>query len=151
MCGIIGIINANSQPIATELYDSLIHLQHRGQDAAGIMTANQRFFSKMGKGLIREIFTEANIARLPGSMGIAHARYPTSGGYSDDEIQPFWIGSPLGIAFAHNGNLVNHRELANELRRQHWHLNSDSDSEVLMHLFAEGLSSNKTDLSDDDF
>lgn len=151
MCGIIGIIGAKAEPVAAELYDGLVHLQHRGQDACGIMTANQRFFSKMGRGLVRETFTEKEIAGLTGSMGIAHARYPTAGGYSDDEIQPFWIGSPFGIAFAHNGNLVNHRELANELRAQHWHLNSDSDSEVLMHLFAEGLSTDKNDLDDDAF
>lgn len=137
--------------VAAELYDGLVHLQHRGQDAAGIMTGNQRFYSKMGQGLVREIFTEEDMARLPGNIGIAHARYPTAGGYSYDEVQPFWIGSPFGIAFAHNGNLINHGELREELQRQHWHLNSNSDSEVLMHLFADGLSTQKNNLSDDDF
>ena len=91
MCGIIGILS--HQPVAADLYDGLVHLQHRGQDAAGIMTGNQRFFSKMGKGLVREIFSEEDMQRLPGNIGIAHARYPTAGGYSFDEIQPFWIGS----------------------------------------------------------
>lgn len=151
MCGIVGIINTNQQPVAVELYDGLIHLQHRGQDAAGIMTSHQRFFSKIGKGLVREIFTDKDLKRLPGYTGIAHTRYPTAGGYSQDETQPFWLGSPFGIAFAHNGNLVNHYELADRLRARHLHLNSNSDSEVLMHLFAESLNTTKNDLSDEEF
>ena len=108
MCGIVGILS--HQTVAAELYDSLIHLQHRGQDAAGIMTCSERFHSHMGQGLVREIFTPENIQRLPGTLGIAHNRYPTAGGYSVDEIQPFWIGSPYGIAMAHNGNLTNYKQ-----------------------------------------
>lgn len=149
MCGIVGILS--HAPVAAELYDSLIHLQHRGQDAAGLMTCNQRFFSKMGKGLVREIFDPEDITNMPGNMGIAHARYPTAGGGSYDEIQPFWIGHPYGIALAHNGNLVNHHELTEKLRNQNRHLNADSDSEVLLHIFADGLDHQSGQLSDDAF
>lgn len=137
MCGIVGIMSGTG--VATELYDSLVHLQHRGQDAAGIMTCQERFHTQLGEGLVREIFNESNIAKLPGNMGIAHTRYPTAGGYSSDETQPFWIGSPYGIALAHNGNLVNYAELRDGLIAQNRHLNSSADSEALLHIFAEGL------------
>jgi amidophosphoribosyltransferase len=123
-----------------KLYDSLIHLQHRGQDASGILTVDHRFYVKHGTGLVREIFNNDDIARLAGNMGIAHTRYPTAGGYSESDVQPLWIGNPRGIALAHNGNLVNHRELGNAMRLgQHQHLNSSLDSEVLLHLLANEL------------
>ena len=135
MCGIVGI--ASHERVASELYDSLIHLQHRGQDASGILTADHRFHVKHGMGLVREIFTADEIARMPGNRGIAHTRYPTAGGYSESDVQPLWIGSPRGIALAHNGNLVNHRELGDIIRyAEHQHLNSSLDSEVLLHLLA---------------
>lgn len=138
MCGIVGI--AAEKPVATELYDSLIHLQHRGQDAAGILTCDQRFYLKHGLGLVREVFSPDDMQALQGHMGIAHTRYPTAGGYSLADVQPLWIGSPLGIAMAHNGNLTNYRALAQEItQKQHRHLNSAADSEVLLHLFADGL------------
>lgn len=138
MCGIVGIASHNR--VASELYDSLIHLQHRGQDASGILTVDHRFYVKHGTGLVREIFTTEDIARLAGNMGIAHTRYPTAGGYSESDVQPLWIGNPRGIALAHNGNLVNHRELGNAMRmKDHKHLNSSLDSEVLLHLFANEL------------
>lgn len=138
MCGIVGI--ASHERVASELYDSLIHLQHRGQDASGILTADHRFYVKHGMGLVREIFTPDDILRLSGNMGIAHTRYPTAGGYTESDIQPLWMGSPRGIALAHNGNLVNHRELGDAIRYQeHQHLNSSLDSEVLLHLIANEL------------
>jgi amidophosphoribosyltransferase len=138
MCGIVGIYS--QEPVAAELYDSLIHLQHRGQDAAGILTCDERFHPKNGLGLVREIFTPENILALKGNMGIAHTRYPTAGGYSETDIQPLWIGSPRGIAVAHNGNLVNYAELADEIRlRQHRHLNSSLDSEALLLMLADQL------------
>jgi amidophosphoribosyltransferase len=138
MCGIVGIYSHAS--VAAELYDSLIHLQHRGQDAAGILTCNERFYLKHGQGLVREIFSAEDVLQLKGNIGIAHTRYPTAGGYNLADVQPLWIGSPRGIALAHNGNLVNHQELSQEITQvKHRHLNSSIDSEVLLHLFADSL------------
>ncbi len=138
MCGIIGIYSHT--PVAAEIYDSLIHLQHRGQDAAGILTCNERFYVKHGLGLVREIFQPNDIRHLKGMFGIGHTRYPTAGGYNIADVQPLWIGSPRGIALAHNGNLVNYPELALEITQQkHRHLNSSIDSEVLLHLLGDGL------------
>lgn len=139
MCGIVGIIGTSS--VATELYDSLIQLQHRGQDAAGIITCGDRLHFKTGTGFVRDIFEDRHIQRLQGTMGIGHTRYPTSGSKSgDDEVQPFWTSVPNGIAFAHNGNIVNYRQLADEVVRQRRrYLNTDSDSEMLMQLFADEL------------
>ena len=138
MCGIVGIYS--HEPVAAELYDSLVHLQHRGQDAAGILTCNEKFYPKHGLGLVREIFQKKDILKLKGNIGIAHTRYPTAGGYSESDIQPLWIGSPRGIALAHNGNLVNYQELADHLRfKQHRHLNSSLDSEALLQILAEKL------------
>lgn len=139
MCGIVGIYS--HEPVAHELYDSLIHLQHRGQDAAGILTGNSRFYSKVGQGYVREIFQPEDFDHLKGNMGIAHTRYPTAGGYSKSDIQPLWIGSPRGIGLAHNGNLVNYQALAHEICAvEHRHLNSSLDSEALLILLADHLS-----------
>ena len=151
MCGIVGIYS--HEPVAAELYDSLIHLQHRGQDAAGIVTCNERFYPKHGLGLVREIFTPEDIWPLKGNFGIAHTRYPTAGGYSESDIQPLWIGSPRGIALAHNGNLVNYNELADEIcHKQHRHLNSSLDSEALLLLLADNLATGSyADDDEDDF
>lgn len=138
MCGIVGI--HSHEPVAAEIYDSLIHLQHRGQDAAGIITCNERFYPKVGHGLVREVFTPQQILSLKGHMGIGHTRYPTAGGYEEADIQPLWVGSPCGIALAHNGNLVNYQDLAAEFRQeQHRHLNSSIDSEVLLLMIADRL------------
>ena len=139
MCGVVGIISTQ-KPVAGELYDSLIHLQHRGQDAAGIMTHNQRFHVKKGAGLIRDIFDEKNMARLLGNIGIGHTRYPTVGGFSVEEAQPVMTHVPYGIAMAHNGNLVNYSELVHEVTNQdHRHINSSVDIEVVLHIFAHAL------------
>lgn len=151
MCGIVGIFS--HEPVAAELCDSLIHLQHRGQDAAGVLTCDERFHPKHGAGLVRDIFHPNDIAVLTGNMGIGHTRYPTAGGYSDADRQPLWIGSPRGIALAHNGNLVNYTELAEDIRsRQHRHLNSTLDSEALLLLLADNLATGSyTDTDDDQF
>lgn len=139
MCGIVGIYSHKS--VAAEIYDSLIHLQHRGQDAAGILTYQERFYSKHGLGLVREIFKSTDdIQQLKGNIGLGHTRYPTAGGYHLEDVQPLWIGSPMGIAIAHNGNVVNYKELAEEItQKKHRHLNSSIDSEILLHLLADGL------------
>lgn len=147
MCGIVGIFS--HEPVAAELYDSLVHLQHRGQDAAGILTANNRFYTKHGLGLVREIFSASDMDALQGHMGIAHTRYPTAGGYSQFDIQPLWIGNPRGIALAHNGNIVNYPALQAELISQHRHLNSSLDSEALLAILADQLAQ-VTDLEEDD-
>ena len=137
MCGIVAI--SSDQPVAVELFDSLVHLQHRGQDAAGIITYDKRLHIQHGIGLAREIFAPNDVSQLTGNMGIAHVRYPTAGGHSLQEVQPFWLGSPCGLALAHNGNLVNYQDIASKLLAQHRHLNSSTDSEVLLHLLADQL------------
>lgn len=143
MCGVVGILS--QKPVASELYESLIHLQHRGQDAAGIMTYNTRFHSKKGVGFVRDIFDEHNMQRLQGNVGIGHTRYPTAGGFSMEEAQPFWTSVPYGIAMAHNGNVVNYNELVKELQEKHQrYVNSTSDTEVILQLFADALSYSTT-------
>jgi amidophosphoribosyltransferase len=138
MCGLAGIFS--NSPVAGELYECLIHLQHRGQDAAGITTYRQRMHKEKGLGLVRDIFTEEKIALLKGNIGIAHTRYPTHGGFGHGEIQPFWTSVPYGIALAHNGNLTNYTELAENItNRDSRYLNTTSDTEVLLHLFADCL------------
>ena len=138
MCGIAGIFS--HKPVAAELYDSIIHLQHRGQDAAGIMTYDDRMHKEKGVGLAKEIFNKENMQLLTGNIGISHNRYPTQGGFSHGEVQPFWTSVPYGIALAHNGNLTNYNEMASEVtKKETRYLNTTSDSEVLLHLFADAL------------
>lgn len=150
MCGIVGIYS--HKPVAFELYESLIHLQHRGQDAAGILTYDQRFYNKQGLGLVREIFNPGNVCTLKGNLGIGHTRYPTAGGYTEADIQPLWVGSPRGIALAHNGNLINYEELANNIRsKQHRHLNTNLDSEALLLTFADYLAKENDIEDEEDF
>jgi amidophosphoribosyltransferase len=142
MCGIAGI--AGFGPASLNLYESLCLLQHRGQDAAGMATYSEgRMFFHKAKGLARDVFTAASLEQLVGSMGISHVRYPTSGGHSPLETQPFYVNSPYGIALAHNGNLTNAVQLKMELYQiNRRHLNTDSDSEVLLNVFAHELDKN---------
>ena len=141
MCGITGIYS--NKPVAAELYDSIIHLQHRGQDAAGIMTYDNRMHKEKGVGLAKEVFNEENMGLLAGNVGISHNRYPTHGGFGHGEVQPFWTSVPYGIGQAHNGNINNYKELAAEVtKKETRYLNTTSDSEVLLHLFADGLHQN---------
>lgn len=134
MCGILGLYGIN--PIVNDLYDGLIVLQHRGQDAAGIMTYDGNFHLKKGDGLVRDVFSIKNIMRLKGNIGIGHVRYPTAGVYESAEAQPFYVNSPFGMSLVHNGNLTNHEVLTRELLRTR-HLNTTSDSEVLLNMLAE--------------
>ena len=150
MCGIAGIYSHKS--VAAELYDCIIHLQHRGQDAAGIMTYDDRMHKEKGMGLAKEIFNEENMNLLTGNIGISHNRYPTHGGFSHGEVQPFWTSVPYGIALAHNGNLINYQELAEEITKQDSrYLNTNSDTEVLLHLFADQLHEDKPPESSEEF
>ena len=139
MCGIIGIVGKSE--VAASLYDALTVLQHRGQDAAGIATVDgERLRLHKGAGLVRDVFQPDNMVKLRGSIGIGHCRYPTAGSESTAEAQPFYVNSPYGIALAHNGNLVNtdslRREMYEDDRR---HINTDSDSEILLNIFAHEL------------
>jgi amidophosphoribosyltransferase len=139
MCGIVGVVgksNANQS-----LYDALTVLQHRGQDAAGIVTCqDDRFFLRKDNGLVRDVFRTRHMKRLQGNVGIGHVRYPTAGSSSSAEAQPFYVNSPYGITLAHNGNLTNTAELASGvLKSDLRHVNTNSDSEVLLNVFAHEL------------
>jgi len=139
MCGIAGIVS--SQDVNQELYEALTVLQHRGQDAAGIVTCDgDRFHLRKDSGLVRDVFHTRHMMNLRGAMGIAHVRYPTAGCTSSAEAQPFYVNSPYGITLAHNGNLTNAEKLKTELFvEDQRHLNTDSDSEVLLNVFAHEL------------
>jgi amidophosphoribosyltransferase len=139
MCGIVGIVGHS--PVSHTLYESLSMLQHRGQDAAGIATSfEDRFYLHKGNGLVTDVFDAANMARLLGNVGIGHVRYPTAGCASVAEAQPFYVNSPYGIIFAHNGNLTNVADIVEDLFVTDMrHLNTTSDSEVMLNVFAHAL------------
>jgi amidophosphoribosyltransferase len=144
MCGIIGI--AGNTEVASALYDGLTVLQHRGQDAAGIATADGSHLRvHKGNGLVRDVFDTKAMQQLQGRVGIAHCRYPTAGNAGADEAQPFYVNSPYGIALAHNGNLINTDALRREVFEQdRRNVNTDSDSEVLLNVFAHELDTQKS-------
>ncbi|WP_428354079.1 amidophosphoribosyltransferase [Methyloprofundus sp.] len=151
MCGIAGIVS--HQAVNQELYDALTVLQHRGQDAAGIVTCeNGRLHLRKDNGLTRDVFSTEQMVKLKGNMGIAHARYPTAGCSSSSEAQPFYVNSPFGVTLAHNGNLTNTQQLKKELFiEDQRHLNTNSDSEVLLNIFAHELQQlGKLELNKDD-
>ena len=151
MCGIAAIVS--HQAVNQDLYDALTVLQHRGQDAAGIVTCEAgRLHLRKEIGLTRDVFTNAQMLKLKGNMGIAHVRYPTAGCTSSAEAQPFYVNSPFGLTLAHNGNLTNTEELKKALFvEDQRHINTDSDSEVLLNVFAHELQSlGKLHLSVDD-
>lgn len=139
MCGIVGILGRAS--VNQSLYDALLVLQHRGQDAAGIVTCEgNRLHLRKDNGLARDVFNAHHMADLRGTMGIAHVRYPTAGCSSSAEAQPFYVNSPFGITLAHNGNLTNAAQLKQDLFRDDLrHINTDSDSEILLNVFAHEL------------
>ncbi|WP_192036727.1 amidophosphoribosyltransferase [Halomonas sp. YLGW01] len=153
MCGIVGLM-AN-QAVNQALYDALTVLQHRGQDAAGMMTWHEgRFLLRKSNGLVRDVFHTRHMRRLKGNLGIGHVRYPTAGSSSEAESQPFYVNSPYGISLAHNGNLTNSDQLKQELFSSDLrHINTSSDSEVLLNVFAhelgkQGLSMRPEDIFD---
>jgi amidophosphoribosyltransferase len=139
MCGLVGI--AGFSPVNQSIYDALTVLQHRGQDAAGIMTFDGRaLYSRKANGLVRDVFEQGHMVSLKGNSGIGHVRYPTAGGAASCEAQPFYVNSPYGICLAHNGNLTNAAELSEMLIRADLrHLHTGSDSEVLLNVFAHEL------------
>jgi len=139
MCGIVGLMA--KQAVNQGIYDALTVLQHRGQDAAGMMTWDEgRFLLRKSNGLVRDVFHTRHMARLKGNLGIGHVRYPTAGSSSEAESQPFYVNSPYGITLAHNGNLTNSDQLKQELFSSDLrHINTSSDSEVLLNVFAHEL------------
>ena len=140
MCGIIGIVGTDE--VAAALYDGLTVLQHRGQDAAGIATVDGTHIRvHKGNGLVKDVFDAPQMRLLAGRIGIGHCRYPTAGSEGSDEAQPFYVNSPYGIALAHNGNLINTEALRREVFEQdRRHVNTQSDSEVLLNVMAHELS-----------
>ncbi len=140
MCGVVGIVGA--QAVNQDLYNALTVMQHRGQDAAGIVTWSEQdgLAQRKSNGLVRDVFRSRHMMRLAGHVGIGHVRYPTAGGSKSSEAQPFYVNSPYGICLAHNGNLTNFDELAELLiDKDRRHLSTNSDSEVLLNVFAHEL------------
>lgn len=139
MCGIVGIV-AKSH-VNQALYDALTVLQHRGQDAAGIVTSDdEKFYLRKDNGLVSDVFRTKHMQRLVGNIGIGHVRYPTAGSSSSAEAQPFYVNSPYGITLAHNGNLTNAEEIAENLYKEDLrHINTTSDSEVLLNVLAHEM------------
>ncbi len=153
MCGIIGVIGKGL--VNQTLYEGLTIIQHRGQDAAGIVTCdNEKFYLRKNNGYVRDVFQTKHMLNLRGTMGIGHVRYPTAGCSSSAEAQPFYVNSPYGITLAHNGNLINGDQLKKEiLDLDHRHLNTESDSEILLNIFASELQKagkKRNDLTADD-
>ncbi len=143
MCGVVGI--AGHSPVNQMLYDALMMLQHRGQDAAGIVTCHDnRLFLRKENGMVRDVFMNQHMIRLKGNQGIGHVRYPTAGTASSAEAQPFYVNSPYGITLAHNGNLTNAESIAESLfSEDKRHINTDSDSEVLLNVLAHEMQKNR--------
>ncbi len=140
MCGIVGVISTS--PVNQLIYDALLLLQHRGQDAAGIATQlDRKFFMHKARGMVRDVFRTRNMRALPGNAGLGQVRYPTAGNaFSEEEAQPFYVNAPFGIVMVHNGNLTNAQALRAELFSiDHRHTNTESDSEVLLNVFAHEL------------
>jgi amidophosphoribosyltransferase len=140
MCGIVGVVS--SAPVNQLIYDALLLLQHRGQDAAGIVTQQERkFFMHKAKGMVRDVFRTRNMRSLPGNCGLGQVRYPTAGNaFSEEEAQPFYVNAPFGIVLVHNGNLTNAHALKAELfNTDHRHINTESDSEVLLNVLAHEI------------
>ncbi len=139
MCGIVGVVSHG--PVNQIIYDALLLLQHRGQDAAGIATSHGSAFSMhKANGLVRDVFRTRNMRSLPGNSGIGQCRYPTAGSSSEEEAQPFYVNAPFGITLAHNGNLTNADQLKIEMfRNDRRHINTDSDSEVLLNVLAHEI------------
>ncbi|GLS13554.1 MULTISPECIES: amidophosphoribosyltransferase [Hydrogenophaga] len=140
MCGIVGVVS--QAPVNQLIYDALLLLQHRGQDAAGIVTQQGRkFYMHKAKGMVRDVFRTRNMRALPGNAGLGQVRYPTAGNaFSEEEAQPFYVNAPYGIVLVHNGNLTNAKALKQELfQTDHRHINTESDSEVLLNVLAHEL------------
>ncbi|EMP4476309.1 amidophosphoribosyltransferase [Vibrio vulnificus] len=150
MCGIVGIVGTT--PVNQSIYDALTVSQHRGQDAAGICTIeSNRFRLRKANGLVKDVFEAKHMQRLQGNVGIGHVRYPTAGSSSASEAQPFYVNSPFGISLAHNGNLTNAHEVRQKLfEKDRRHVNTTSDSEVLLNVLAHEIDTVKGNVTADD-
>ncbi|WP_417347861.1 amidophosphoribosyltransferase [Ferrimonas sp.] len=138
MCGIVGIVAHSS--VNQTIYDALTVLQHRGQDAAGIVTVDgEAFRLRKANGLVKDVFQSKHMLRLQGNVGIGHVRYPTAGSSSSSEAQPFYVNSPFGITLAHNGNLTNAHQLSEQMAQMRRHINTNSDSELLLNVLAHEI------------
>jgi amidophosphoribosyltransferase len=140
MCGIVGVVS--NAPVNQLIYDALLLLQHRGQDAAGIVTQlDRKFYMHKAKGMVRDVFRTRNMRALPGNNGLGQVRYPTAGNaFSEEEAQPFYVNAPFGLVLVHNGNLTNAQALKAEMfSTDHRHINTESDSEVLLNVLAHEL------------
>jgi amidophosphoribosyltransferase len=140
MCGFLSIFGPDGTDVIQEVLTGLLAIQHRGQDAAGVVTFDQKFQAKKGLGLVREVFSEKHLSRLRGPLAVGHVRYPTVGGGEDTDVQPFWLDFPIGVAMAHNGNVTNFQEL----RRDYFpsrdiRLASNCDLEAVLYVFAAEL------------
>ncbi|GHZ67833.1 amidophosphoribosyltransferase [Vibrio cholerae] len=150
MCGIVGIVGTT--PVNQSIYDALTVLQHRGQDAAGICTIeSNRFRLRKANGLVRDVFEAKHMQRLQGNVGVGHVRYPTAGSSSASEAQPFYVNSPFGITLAHNGNLTNANQVRQKLfEKDRRHVNTTSDSEVLLNVLAHEIDTVKGNVTAED-
>ncbi|EOX3399088.1 amidophosphoribosyltransferase [Vibrio cholerae] len=150
MCGIVGIVGTT--PVNQSIYDALTVLQHRGQDAAGICTIeSNRFRLRKANGLVRDVFEAKHMQRLQGNVGIGHVRYPTAGSSSASEAQPFYVNSPFGVTLAHNGNLTNANQVRQKLfEKDRRHVNTTSDSEVLLNVLAHEIDTVKGNVTAED-
>lgn len=150
MCGVVGVVGFSSVNLI--LYNSLQVLQHRGQDAAGIVTVDDQdnFHQRKANGMVTEVFQQRHMMRLRGNIGIGHNRYPTAGSSSAAEAQPFYVNSPFGIALAHNGNLINSKELKQKCIKARRHVNTQSDSEILLNILAWKISAVKNEIPNQD-
>ncbi len=146
MCGVVGVVGFS--PVNLTIYSALQVLQHRGQDAAGIVTVDEddNFHQRKANGMVSEVFQQRHMMRLRGNAGIGHNRYPTAGSSSAAEAQPFYVNSSYCIALAHNGNLINSKELKEKCKKAHRHVNTESDSEILLNILAWKLSELNVDM-----
>lgn len=144
MCGFIAILGRDGEDVVPEILTGLLAIQHRGQDAAGVVTFREKFHAKKGRGLVREVFGEKHLGRLKGSMGVGHVRYPTVGSNEDADAQPFWLEFPIGIAMAHNGNVTNFQQIKREfMETRGIPLTSSCDLEAVLYVFVDALSRRK--------
>jgi len=140
MCGFISVFGPRGGQVVSEVLRGLLAVQHRGQDAAGIVTFDQKFHAKKGIGLVRDVFTEKHVERLKGNMAVGHVRYPTVGSRTEKDVQPFWLDFPLGIAMAHNGNVTNYLDLRDRyFPERGCHMASECDLEAILFVFASSL------------
>jgi amidophosphoribosyltransferase len=140
MCGFIGVFGPTGAHVAPEVLRGLLAVQHRGQDAAGLVTFEQKFHAKKGLGLVRDVFQEKHLGRLRGNLAVGHVRYPTVGHRAEADVQPFWLDFPMGVAMAHNGNVTNYLELRGRyFAERGFQLASDCDLEAILYVFASAL------------